>query len=170
MSVNLRKRKRQNLFTRDIDNLLYSLGDGPSSLDSTINTLEESLVEYLGDLSTETLLFAKSKNRSRIKIDDLPFALRNDPAKLSRLEYVLNVGQKIAKAKKMFDDDDKQMATYGNEDDDEDEDEYDDDNDLDRDKHGNDNKEPGAREATTSTTNSKDKKKKKKKKKQKLSS
>lgn len=93
--------------------MLYSLGDGPYSMDSTVNALEEALVEYLSDLSMSTSIYARSKNRSRIKIDDLPFSLRNDPYKLSRLEYIINQQQKIENAKKIFDEDDRKlMADY----------------------------------------------------------
>ncbi|EGV62702.1 hypothetical protein PSN45_000622 [Yamadazyma tenuis] len=123
MSVNTsRKRRKQRLFSKDIEQLLYALGDGPYSMESTINALEDSLVEYLSDLSTATQIYARSKNRNRIKVDDLPFTLRNDPYKLSRLQYIVNQSQKIENAKKIFDEDDKKLADYGDEDDDEDDD------------------------------------------------
>lgn len=113
MSNNIRRRKKQRLFTKDLEQMLYSLGDGPYSMDSTVNALEEALVEYLSDLSMSTSIYARSKNRSRIKIDDLPFSLRNDPYKLSRLEYIINQQQKIENAKKIFDEDDRKlMADY----------------------------------------------------------
>lgn len=160
MSINPRKRKKQRLFTRDIENLLFSLGDGPTSLDSTINTLEEALVEYLCDLSTDTLRYARSKNRNRIKIDDLPFTLRNDPAKLSRLEYVLNQSQRIARARRMFDDDDKKMANYGDDDDFGDDDDDEDDGDDDEGQ----NKSSGAKPSASKLLDRNNDKKKKKKK------
>ncbi|CUM49922.1 unnamed protein product [Debaryomyces tyrocola] len=101
---NTKRRRKQRLFTRDIEQLLYSLGDGPYTSDQTVNALEETLVTYLSDLCHTTLQFARNQGRSRVKIDDFPFALRNDPYKLSRLEYIINQSQKIEKAKKIFDD------------------------------------------------------------------
>lgn len=102
--TNTKRRRKQRLFTRDIEQLLYSLGDGPYTSDQTVNALEETLVTYLSELCHTTLQFARNQGRSRVKIDDFPFALRNDPYKLSRLEYIINQSQKIEKAKKIFDD------------------------------------------------------------------
>lgn len=79
------------------------MGDGPISLDSTVNCLEDCLVEFLTDLSHESLQFARSHGRSRIKIDDIPFALRNDPQKLGRMNYIREQLAKIEKAKRMYD-------------------------------------------------------------------
>ncbi|GEQ71260.1 hypothetical protein JCM33374_g4941 [Metschnikowia sp. JCM 33374] len=79
------------------------MGDGPVSLDSTINCLEDCLVEFLTDLSQESLQFARMHGRSRIKVDDVPFALRNDPPKLGRMDYIRESLAKIEKAKKLYD-------------------------------------------------------------------
>lgn len=79
------------------------MGDGPISLDSTVNCLEDCLVEFLTDLSHESLQFARSHGRSRVKNDDIPFALRNDPQKLGRMYYIREQLAKIAKAKRMYD-------------------------------------------------------------------
>ncbi|WPK23418.1 hypothetical protein PUMCH_000658 [Australozyma saopauloensis] len=97
-----RRRKRQ-LFNKDIENLLYAMGDGPVSLESTVACLEDCLVDYLTDLAHEALRYAKSQGRSRVKIDDLPFALRHDPMKLGRMNYMRDQLIKIEKAKKMYD-------------------------------------------------------------------
>lgn len=98
-----RRRRRPRYFTKDIETLLYALGDGPVSLDSTVNCLEDCLVEYLSDMMHETSQFAKSQGRSKIKQDDLPFALRNDPMKLGRLEDIKELLNKITRARNMLD-------------------------------------------------------------------
>lgn len=98
------------------------MGDGPVSLDSTVNCLEDCLVEFLEDLSRESLRFAKSHGRSRIKIDDLPFALRNDPLKLGRMNYIREQLAKIEKAKKLYDTNNVNEKELFADDDDEDED------------------------------------------------
>lgn len=98
-----RRRRRPRLFTKDIETLLYGMGDGPVSLDSTVNCLEDCLVEFLTDLSHESLKFARLHGRSRIKVDDVPFALRNDPLKLGRMNYIREQLAKIEKAKKQYD-------------------------------------------------------------------
>lgn len=99
----VRRRRRPRLFTKDVETLLYAMGDGPISLDSTVNCLEDCLLEYLTDLCHESLQFARSHGRSRIKLDDLPFALRNDPLKLGRMHYIREQLAKIENAKKMYD-------------------------------------------------------------------
>ncbi|CUM66318.1 uncharacterized protein PRCAT00003980001 [Priceomyces carsonii] len=100
-----RRKRRQRLFSKDIEALLYSLGDGPVCSDATINTVEDVLIEYLMDLSQKTLQHARAQGRSRIKLDDLPFALKDDPLKLARMEYILDQSARIEKAKKILDDD-----------------------------------------------------------------
>ncbi|EGW29914.1 uncharacterized protein SPAPADRAFT_63545 [Spathaspora passalidarum NRRL Y-27907] len=99
-----RKRRKQRLFTKDIENLLYAMGDRPVSTDATVSALEDILVEYLTDLSGQILMFARSQGRSRIKMNDLAFALRRDPLKLARFQYIIEQSQKIERAKKMFED------------------------------------------------------------------
>lgn len=60
-------------------------------------------MEYLSDMMHETSQFAKSQGRSKIKQDDLPFALRNDPMKLGRLEDIKELLNKITRARNMLD-------------------------------------------------------------------
>ncbi|QWW23456.1 hypothetical protein CA7LBN_002257 [Candidozyma auris] len=103
-----------------IETLLYALGDGPVSLDSTVNCLEDCLVEYLTDMLHEAQQFARSQGRSRIKQDDLPFALRNDPMKLGRLHDIKELINKIQRARNMLED--SAMATKEYLEDDEEED------------------------------------------------
>lgn len=79
------------------------MGDGPVSLDSTVACLEDCLVDYLTDLAHESLRYARSQGRSRVKIDDLPFALRRDPMKLGRMNFMREQLIKIERAKKIFD-------------------------------------------------------------------
>lgn len=124
-----RKRKRQ-LFTKDIENLLYAMGDRPYSLDSTVSALEDILVDFISRLSHTMVNYASSQGRNRIKLNDLAFALRNDPLKLGRMLYILEQSHKIERAKKLFDEEqggpDKKRDMFGKiGDDDEDEDDGD---------------------------------------------
>lgn len=117
--VPTRRRRRPRLFTKDIETILYALGDGPVSLDSTVNCLEDCLVEFLTDMMHEASQFAKSQGRSRIKQDDLPFALRNDPMKLGRLDDIKELLNKITKARNMLEDSAVANMEYLDEEDDE---------------------------------------------------
>lgn len=127
-----KKRKKRQYFTKDIENLLYALGDGPISSDSTVQALDDLLVEFLVDTCHNVSLYAKSQGRTRIKMNDLVFALRQDPLKLARHQYIIEQHSNITKAKKMFDDKTageegkKNKGEFFDFDDDEDEEEEDD--------------------------------------------
>lgn len=102
---NYKRKRKPRLFVKDIDSLLYALGDN-ESYESSINCLDDILTEFLVDLTTKSLSVAKIQNRSRIKMDDLSVALKDDPLKLSRISYIKELSQKVALAKKEFDQND----------------------------------------------------------------
>ncbi|CAK9442366.1 uncharacterized protein LODBEIA_P61090 [Lodderomyces beijingensis] len=136
------KRKRKGLFLKDIENMLYAMGDTPFSLESTINAVEDILVEYIATLSTQMVHRAASQGRrNRIKLNDLAFVLRNDPLKLSRMLYFLEQSRKIEKAKKMFDDGTQDPAKKAKSGLNNNDDSNDDDNDSNDDSNDEDNKE-----------------------------
>ena len=146
-----RKRKRQTLWAKEIENMLYAMGDRPVSTEATVNALEDVLVEYISQISYSMVNFAKSQNRTRVKLNDLAFTLRNDPMKLARFRYILEQSYKIEKAKKMFDDDKYDNKNHEDDDDDDEEDE---------DDHEN---ERNMKDKSTTKNDSKQLKKKKKK-------
>lgn len=96
------------------------MGDQPILSDATVAALEDILQEYLMDLCHQTLAYAKAQGRSRIKMTDLAFAIRNDPLKLARYEYINETTFRIDRAKKMVDDLDKQGYLSDDDDDDDD--------------------------------------------------
>lgn len=99
---NYKRKRKPRLFVKDIDSLLYALGDN-ESYESSINCLDDILTEFLVDLTAKSLSVAKIQNRSRIKMDDLSVALKDDPLKLSRISYIRDLSQKVAMAKKEYD-------------------------------------------------------------------
>ena len=118
-----RRKRKQRLFQKDIENLLFAMGDRPVLTDMLVLALEEILVEYLLDLCHLTMAYSRSQGRSRIKMNDLAFALRNDPLKLARFQYTIEQSYRIEKAKKMFEENtDAVGASVGNQDSDEEED------------------------------------------------
>lgn len=104
-SSQLRRRRKQRYFTKDIEDLLYALGDGPYPSEETANALDDTLTEYLGDLCYATQQYARAHGRNRVKMDDFPFALRNDPLKEARFEHIIKQKQKIERDRKMYDHD-----------------------------------------------------------------
>ncbi|CAI5760300.1 unnamed protein product [Candida verbasci] len=161
-----KKRKRQRLFTKDIENLLYAMGDKPVSTELTVNTLEDILVDYITQLSYQMLNFARTQNRTRIKLNDLAFVLRNDPLGLARFQYIMEQSYKIERAKKMFDDSTKDFKEDDFDNDDVEEDE--------EDQHENENENAATQQntedgtQTQSTQSSKKSSKEGKKKKRKV--
>ncbi|KAK6203551.1 transcription initiation factor IID, 18kD subunit-domain-containing protein [Scheffersomyces amazonensis] len=118
-NVNKKRRKKQRIFAKDIENLLYAMGDRPTSTDMTVQALEDILIEYLTDISYKLAGFAKTQNRTRVKLNDLSVVLKDDPVKLARLHYIMETSYRIERAKKMFED----KGGDDDEDDDEDNDE-----------------------------------------------
>ncbi|CAN3375163.1 hypothetical protein DIURU_005423 [Diutina rugosa] len=98
-----RRRKKQRLFTKDIENLLFGMGDVGEN-DETNAALEDILSGYLQDLCHRMTTYARSQGRSRVKMNDIGFALKDDPLKLARLEYILEQQAKIERAKRLLDD------------------------------------------------------------------
>ncbi|KAI5949334.1 hypothetical protein KGF54_005569 [Candida jiufengensis] len=133
-----RKSKNRKLFAKDIENLLYSMGDQPYSLESTISALEDLLIEFITKLSTSMVNYAKTQGRNRIKLNDLAFALKNDPLKLSRMLYILEQQQRIEKAKKLFEEDNDKVKMDDDDDDNNSNDEDDGENDNDEENLQND--------------------------------
>ncbi|KAI5959918.1 uncharacterized protein KGF55_005150 [Candida pseudojiufengensis] len=154
IQYNRKKSKTRKLFSKDIENLLYSMGDQPYSLDSTISTLEDLLIEFITQLSTKMVNYASSQGRNRIKLNDLAFVLRNDPLKLSRMLYILEQQQRIEKAKKLFEEDNNTTNNINDDGIDNDNDESNDDendrendnsNENDEDNNEKDNTNPSGR-------------------------
>ncbi|ODV62811.1 Taf13p [Ascoidea rubescens DSM 1968] len=88
----------------DIERLMFACGDVSNPLPETAAALESILVEYIVDISHQAALIAHTSGRSKIKVDDIQFALRKDPIKLGRLNELIALQKDILKAKKAFDD------------------------------------------------------------------
>ncbi|KAL6942658.1 hypothetical protein ACO0QE_003843 [Hanseniaspora vineae] len=80
-----RRPKKQLSFNKEINTLLYALGDVPKPATETVKALDDILISYLSDLSVEAYRAALYSNRTKVKLDDFKFSLRRDPIKLARL-------------------------------------------------------------------------------------
>lgn len=103
MAESGRKRKLSNLFTPDLPAIMYAYGDVAFPSASSVDTLQDILEEYLTDICHETYRIARSGKRAKIKIDDIKFALRNDPRVLGRVEELLVLQKSISDARKQYD-------------------------------------------------------------------
>ncbi|KAK5780235.1 Taf13p PWA37_001372 [Arxiozyma heterogenica] len=103
-----RKLKRTNLFTKDLNSLLYSYGDVAQPMQQTSHCLDELVTAYLVDICNSALKTAQNSQRNKIKLDDFKFALRRDPIKLARAEELIATNKLIIEAKKQFSETDNQ--------------------------------------------------------------
>ncbi|AMD21514.1 HER236Cp [Eremothecium sinecaudum] len=97
-----KKLKRTNLFSKDIASLLYAYGDSPQPLVETVQCVDELVSSYLSDICTSAYKCAQTVNRTKIKVEDFKFVLRNDPVKLGRAEELIMMNKVIADARKQF--------------------------------------------------------------------
>lgn len=104
LQSNINKRKRKQLFLKDVAQLLWALGDPSPSNEATVAALDDILVEWVVDLCHKLQRYAKAHGRTRVKMDDLPFTLRNDPAKLARFQHLTEQIVQILQARRLFDD------------------------------------------------------------------
>ncbi|KAG7193243.1 Transcription initiation factor TFIID subunit 13 [Scheffersomyces spartinae] len=103
--LNGKRKRKQRLFLKDVAQLLWALGDPSPSNEATITALDDILVEWVVDLCHKLQRYAKAHGRTRVKMDDVPFTLRNDPAKLARFQHLTEQIVRILEARRLFDDD-----------------------------------------------------------------
>ncbi len=97
---------KQRLFGNDLKALLYAYGDSSSPNAETIQTVEDLLTCYLVDLVVDANKVRLIRGNNKLSVDDIMFALRNDPVKLGRVYDLKEMDRQIMMAKKMFGDDD----------------------------------------------------------------
>ncbi|EJS42498.1 taf13p [Saccharomyces arboricola H-6] len=105
-----RKLKKTNLFNKDVSSLLYAYGDVPQPLQATVQCLDELVSGYLVDICTNAFHTAQNSQRNKLRLEDLKFALRNDPVKLGRAEELIATNKLITEAKKQFNETDNQNS------------------------------------------------------------
>lgn len=110
-----RKLKRANLFTKDLNSLLYAYGDVAQPMQQTSHCLDELVTAYLVDVCNSALKTSQNSQRNKIKLDDFKFVLRKDPIKLARAEELIATNKLIIEAKKQFSETDNQtLKKFGN--------------------------------------------------------
>lgn len=118
------KRRRRGLFANDctctfpqplsllsptnrlflVRSLLFAFGDVDSPDAETVATFDDILQDYIIDLCYEASRVSRAACRTKIKVDDFKFAMRQDTKKLARVEELLTLQKVITEAKKIFDD------------------------------------------------------------------
>ncbi|GAO50962.1 hypothetical protein G7K_5078-t1 [Saitoella complicata NRRL Y-17804] len=117
----IKRARKVGLFNKDLKNLMYAFGDDQNPSFDSVNVLEDILVDYISEMvrappcpSLGSLTLARPQcheasriagpTRSKVKMEDFKYALRNDSKKLGRVEQLLAMNKEIAEARKMFDD------------------------------------------------------------------
>lgn len=84
--------------------MMYAFGDEDPTNDS-VQVMEDILTDFITEFCHEAARAAGP--RQKVRIDDFKFVLRHDAKKLGRIEELLSLQKEIAKAKKLFDEEDK---------------------------------------------------------------
>ncbi|EDO15278.1 hypothetical protein Kpol_455p9 [Vanderwaltozyma polyspora DSM 70294] len=105
-----RKLKRTHLFSKDVSSLLYAYGDVASPLPQTVTCLDEVISSYLVDICHKAYKVSKYSNRSKVKLEDFKFVLKNDPIKLGRADELIATNKLITEAKKQFNETDTSVS------------------------------------------------------------
>lgn len=114
--VQVSKDKKKRLFSREIQLMMYGFGDGPSPRPDSCEIVEELVMEYIVELVRHCNLYSfilltlqcksasnASRQKDKVKVEDILFCLRKDPTKLARAEELLFRLEELNKARKAFD-------------------------------------------------------------------
>lgn len=80
-------------------------------LQETVRVLDEVVTDYILEMCHEAASVANYARRQKVKVEDFRFALRRDSHKLGRVQQLLQMDRELKDARKIFDQDDDQVAT-----------------------------------------------------------
>ncbi|KAI3642736.1 hypothetical protein MP228_008347 [Amoeboaphelidium protococcarum] len=81
--------------------MMYAFGDAQQPLDESVQLMDQLVMDYITELVSDSL--KTSGNKTRIRVDDVLFALRRDQKKLDRANELLLKFDELNKARKAFD-------------------------------------------------------------------
>jgi transcription initiation factor TFIID subunit 13 len=86
----------------ELASILYACGDHHTPLPETVNCMDEIITDYVIEMCHEADMHARTAGRSKVKVDDFQFALRNDARKLGRIVELLDANRVIQRKRDMF--------------------------------------------------------------------
>ncbi|KAI9822773.1 MAG: Transcription initiation factor TFIID subunit 13 [Thelocarpon impressellum] len=101
--------KGQQNFSKELRILMYAFGDVPQPLDETVKVLDEIVTDFIIETCHEAASHASYSRRQKIKVDDFTFALRKDPAKLGRVQELVQMDKHLKKLRKVFNENDDKL-------------------------------------------------------------
>ncbi|OIR59090.1 MAG: transcription initiation factor TFIID subunit 13 [Amphiamblys sp. WSBS2006] len=89
------------LSRESIEQMVYGFGDVSEPREDTVDVVERIAEEYIQALGkhTERTAHLSREKRSRVRVDDVMFVLRNDKRKLARVEELLYLDTVFTKIK-----------------------------------------------------------------------
>lgn len=97
-----KNRGQQAFHDNELKHFLFAHGDTPS-IESTIRVLDELIVDFITEMCFEAHRSAQLAGRQKIKLDDIKFACRKNPAYLGKIEEMFVKKAIIAEARKAVD-------------------------------------------------------------------
>lgn len=85
---------------KEIKIMLYAFGDVQNPRQDTADLLEEIVIQYIADLTSQA--HSACKKRGKLRTEDLMFCVRKDKKKLSRMQELLYMNEELKKARKAF--------------------------------------------------------------------
>ena len=93
-----------------VQHFLFAHGDVPQSLDSTKRVLDEIITDFITEMCFEAARSAQIANRQKIKVDDVKFACRKNPAYLGKIQEIFDKKAELATVRKIFDANDDKIT------------------------------------------------------------
>ena len=82
----------------DIARMMYAFGDDSEPYEETVDMMEQMVFQCIVDV----FIRGHKSQRSRLNVNDVKFALRNNPKMLARVEELLRKNDEIERMRKQF--------------------------------------------------------------------
>ncbi|KAH9425068.1 Transcription initiation factor TFIID subunit 13 [Dermatophagoides pteronyssinus] len=90
----------KRIFTRELACMMYGFGDDRNPYAETLNLMEDLVIKYITDLLNKAYQY---RTCDRLTIEDIMYAVHNDPKKISRVYDLLTMNMELKQARKAFD-------------------------------------------------------------------
>ncbi|CAD6505168.1 BgTH12-00663 [Blumeria graminis f. sp. triticale] len=105
-----KNRGQQSFSDLELQQFLFGHGDVAQSLEPTKRILDELLTDFITELCFEAHRSAFISGRQKIKLEDIKFACRKNPAYLGKIKEVQDKKAEIDAARKLLDQNDDKIT------------------------------------------------------------
>lgn len=96
-----------------VNHFLFAFGDAHQPLDGTRKVFDEIMTDFITEICFESARSAQLAGRQKVKLDDVKFACRKNPAYLGKMEETIDKKAEIDRAKKLVDVNDDKIIKSG---------------------------------------------------------